>query len=269
MHSSLALASALFALAGELAGCQLVTRARTGGSASTAASTGNAERGATTAVETQDGQVTSAYRNMAPYPDAPTDPWAAVEGDQPRRMSKDAAVTWSVRDNDFACTSAHDHCFAAGLWMIESDDAARQGTFRVAAAYGFGPDGPVLPLNAKTTGLPPEPYTAYRTVPATRTNLVPGAHVFALTFPRTQLTRGSDVFNEIWNTGVVDRVDWDLGFVYLAGQDRSYWITATRTAALSWRPGGNVEVVGGRPRDSLAVRKEDVILPDPASAPQP
>lgn len=210
--------------------------------------------------ETSGGFVTNANRGLPPYPDAPADPWIAVDGDQPRRRPAGDAV-WNVRDNDFACTAVHDHCFAPDVWLIENEPTRPK--FRIAAAYVFGPKGPMLPVSAKSGGLPSEAYTAYRTVPATKKNLKPGAHVMALTFPTTQLTRGSDVFNAVWNTGIVDRVDWDLGFVFLVDQDRSYWITATRTAVLSWKPGGKVEIVGGGSRDSLAVRADEVISPQP------
>lgn len=240
-------------------GCDLLPRATT-----------NAARSASPPrsgeVETKDGQVTSAYRKMPPYPAAPVDPWAAVDGDQPRRYSEEDSQQ-SVRDNDFACTALHDHCFAPNVWLIENDQDVARHRSHTAAAYVFGPSGPALPVNANGGGLPSEPYTAYRTVPATKKNLKPGARVMALTFPRTELSRGTDVFKVAWNTGIVDRVDWDLGFVFLVGEDRNYWITATRVAVLSWKPGGKVEIIGGGARGSLAVRADEVILPDPATTP--
>lgn len=213
-------------------------------------------------VETREGIVTTAFRHLPPYPSAPQDPWLGVAGDGPRRRSAEDSQA-SVRGNDFACTSLHDHCFTSDTWLIENAESVKRSKYRSAHAYLFGPDGPSLPLNANGHGLPSDDYTAYRTVPATRTNLKAGALVMALTFPETQLGRGTEVFQVTWNTGVVDRVDWDLGFVFFVGQDRNYWITATRVAVLAWRPGGKVEILGGADRKALAVSASDVVLPPP------
>ncbi len=219
-------------------------------------------------VATEGGALTRAYDHLPPYLDAPSDPWTSVVGDQPRRLSATAAEGWVVRSTDFACTAVHDHCVTPETWLLESDVDARRAPagHGTAVAFGLGPDGPVVPTNVqRSAGLPAEPYTAYRTVPATRKNLATGALVAVIPFPETHLHRGGEVFTTTWYLGTVTRVDWDLGLVYLAGRDQAYWLSGARTAVLAWRPGGPVEVLGGRPRDALAVRADEVVSPEPAA----
>jgi hypothetical protein len=226
---------------------------------------GEAGRGAASGA-TEGGNPTSRYDHLPPYPDAPSDPWASVAADQPRRLDAAAAEGWTVRSTDFACTAAHDHCVTADSWLIEDDSSARRSPsgHSVGVAFGFGPDGLLEPSNSqRSAGRPTQDYTAYRTVPATRKNLTPGALVAVLPFPETHLHRGGDVFKTTWYLGVVERVDWELGFVYLVKRDGPFWISGARAAVLAWRPGGKVEIVGGRARGELAVDKRDVVLPQP------
>ena len=156
--------------------------------------------------------------------------------------------------------------------MIE-EDRSRDGAaaLRVARPFGFGPELPALPSGAASiANVVPAPeddarawmrtMTAYRSVPATRGNLVPGALAFAVRGFQPHPASGRDAFDE-WRAGVVDRVDWDLGFVYLAGEVEPRWISAARVAVLAWRAGGTVTVVGGQPPDRLAVTLEQVISP--------
>ena len=210
---------------------------------------------------------------IPPYPKAPGDPWAAVVGDQPLRMSNDAAYNWTARSDELACTAAIDHCFALGTWLMEEDaqrDSARQnGMDRAAQALGFGPVGTIVPSNANHGAFADDAtaYTAYRTVPAAKKNLVPGALVMTLKLQTStplatkQLASGAEVFRSAFGVWVVDRVDWDMGFVFFVGKQDPFWITATRVAVLSWRPGGKVTILGGAKRDQLAVTVNEVTLP--------
>jgi hypothetical protein len=217
------------------------------------------------ATETENGVLTRRYEGMPPYPTAPQDPWLGVDGDQPRRLAIEPHELWTVRSNDHDCTAAVDHCLVNEAWLVEEDASARRSSFRTAHAFAFGPNGLLRPINARTSaGLPGEPFTAYRTVPATPRNLVVGALVMTLGFDKPTIQRGAEVFERTWNVGFVEKIDWDVGFVYLVGQpDRTYWITATRTAVLAWKPGEKVIVLGGRPRDQLTVRPDEIVFPDP------
>ncbi|MFN0248374.1 MAG: hypothetical protein ACKV2T_15895 [Kofleriaceae bacterium] len=209
--------------------------------------------------------LTRRYETMPPYPRAPHDPWAGVAGDQPRHVAVPSEGLWVVRSNDHACTAAVDHCFLPEAWFVEEDASARRASFRTGSVIAFGAHGPTRPTNARTSaGIPSEPFTAYRTVPATRKHLVPKALVISLSFDKPTIDRGAEVFERSWNIGVVESIDWDLGLVFFEGQpDRAYAIAGTRVAVLSWRPGGKVAIVGDRARDELAVKATDVTLPPP------
>jgi hypothetical protein len=202
-----------------------------------------------------------------PNPEAPADPWAAVDGDQPRRRTEDAIFHWRLNDAKAECTAARDHCLPAGTWMLERDDSRDDKTRdRRAMVVGFGPKSPMAPGNNTIHEAEDGKYTAYRTVPATRKHLVPGA--LAIWFGERgenlrekQLRSGAAAYERSWNVGVVDSVDWDMGFVYLAGRPDPWWITATRVAVLSWRPGGKVTILRGAKKGELAVKKDEVVLP--------
>ena len=215
------------------------------------------------ATQTENGVLTRRYEKLPPYPTAPQDPWLGVANDQPRRIAVPPNEMWVVRSNDHACTAAVDHCFIPEAWFVEEDASARRAAIRTGYVIGFGPEGVTRPFNARTSaGLPSEPFIAYRTVPATRNNLVPKAIVTALSFDKPTIDRGAEVFERTWYVGVVESVDWELGLVFFVGQpDRVYSIAGTRVAVLSWRPGTKVAIVGDRARGDLAVRAADVTLP--------
>jgi len=199
-----------------------------------------------------------------PYPTTVADPWAGVEGDQPRKLSEKDANHWYASRDKHACTAAIDHCFTRPLWLIEQDasrDNDRETYRRSGVAFAFTPDGgTVEPHHGGWPGTTVA-YTAYRTVPATRKNLVPGATMWSLAFEFKHPESQMSVFENGWAIGLVDRVDWDMGFVYLKGQKQPYWISAARVAVLSWRPGGKVTIMGGGTRDSIKVAASEVILP--------
>jgi hypothetical protein len=142
----------------------------------------------------------------------------------------------------------------------------------MVSAIGFGATGAIVPANAGHDAPADDvtAYTAYRTVPAAKKNLVPGALVMMLGLQNAlgyqplstkQFDSGVDVFAHGFGVGVVDRVDWDMGFVFLVGKKDPFWITATRVPVLAWRPGGKVTILGGAKRDQLAVSVSEVTLP--------
>ncbi|MBA3541812.1 MAG: hypothetical protein H0T79_19515 [Deltaproteobacteria bacterium] len=199
-------------------------------------------------------------RNTAPYPTAPADPWAAVANDQPIHMSEEASKNWYVRTEPFACTAAADHCFLPGVWLVEQD-AVRERPYRYAIAFGIGQEYLVSPPNSRASGAALKAITAYRTVPATKRHLVPGAMAMFLKFPDKHPRSGEEVFETSWSIGIVERVDWDMGFVFFVGQKDQAWISGVRVPVLAWRPGGKVTIVDGRKRDQLGVAVSEVTLP--------
>jgi hypothetical protein len=206
------------------------------------------------------------------YPAAPVDPWAAVDGDGPvRTAGGDDDLHMKVREAAADCTAAHDHCLMRNAWFLESDGRReRDPIHRNAALYLFGPgpDGHFRPI-AGNAGYAEDlsgGYTAYRTVPATRKNLAKGALIVGLEYPDTKLENGDDPWLAFWHLGVVDRVDWKTGKLYLIGREDPFWIAWSRVAVLSWKPGGKVEILRGKKRNELAVAAADVILPAKAAA---
>lgn len=85
-----------------------------------------------------------------------------------------------------------------------------------------------------------DPYTAYRTVPATRANLVPGAIVFV--HPRPHPESPTDAFG-LWTAGTVERVDWDLELLFFAKNGEPRFISSARVAVLRYRPGEKVSAL--------------------------
>jgi hypothetical protein len=215
--------------------------------------------------ESSDPQARGHYKNYPRYPEAPVDPWLSVKGDQPVVIPDDG---WQVRASEGSdCTAVHDHCIDPRTWFYE-DDISRDGKkFNRRVVLGtFTSDGVEGPGNVHSgAGILNEanPYTAYKTVPATRKNLAKGSLVVAMAYPVVTPSDGGAPYGIAWQIGVVDRVDWDLNKIYLVGsEDDSIAIAATRVAVLSWRPGGKVEIVGGKKRDEIKVSAADVILPD-------
>ena len=193
-----------------------------------------------------------------PIADRPADPWAGVRGDLPATF--DDVVTadrrWEVRPQDLACTAARDHCLPALAWLWVSSHAL--GPVHPAHVVAFTPAGPTTPNGLRWGWIDPAPYTAYRTVPATRRNLAAGA--IAVAYPGGFPTDTAAAYMP-WTIGTVERVDWDLGFVFFEGDGEPHMLTGTRVAVLSYAPGGKVTIVGGKARDQLAVAPNELILP--------
>jgi hypothetical protein len=209
---------------------------------------------------TEAGPPDGVYHKLPPYPSAPADPWAAVDGDQPRRWSAEDADHWVVRGNEGDCSAAHDHCLVKDAWFVVRDrDLERELTS--ATVHVFGPEEPAVAVNARSNRVG-DPYTAFRTVPATRANMVVGATVVGLSRETPGLGSGQHAVEVYWNYGTVEDVDFDVGVYKLKGARDTAWLTGARVVVLSWHPGGKVKIVGARKRDQLAVKTADVFLPD-------
>jgi hypothetical protein len=201
------------------------------------------------------------------------DPWEAVVNEQPRWRFGAAHERWGISMAEHVCTAAIDHCFVTDTWLVEWDEQRSQ---RTAFAAGIGespgkfrePDDEasflVVPARARSSMSSTKDrraYTAYRTVPATKQNLVPGTLMFALSFEHKIPNSPLAVFDWSWIAGVVDRVDLDMGFVYIKGREDPLWLSSARVAVLSWRIGGKVQIIGTKKRGELAVSPKDVFLP--------
>src|SRR5687768_9383824 len=153
---------------------------------------------------TPDGRVRedARYYKEPPYLSAPSDPWAAVQGDQPLRWTEEAADHWTLRANESPCTAVQDHCLVKDTWFfVRQSDVDRKKEYKsaqVTAAVGvFGPKGPARPWNARSQ-VHGENLTAYRTVPATKQNLVPGALVIGLSRGTTWPRSGIGAIEAFW-----------------------------------------------------------------------
>jgi hypothetical protein len=197
------------------------------------------------------------------YAAAPVDPWAGVANDQPVRISDEDASSLKVRDIESDCSAVHDHCLMRKTWFIEGDSQRDSNLeHRYAVPAVFGPDEPGPPWNVQanrpnTSG----GYTAYRTVPATATLLAAGALVAALNYPAVAPSSGGAAYGQTWNFGIVDRVDWSAGRLYLVARTEPFQIASTRVAVLSWSPGGKLSILGGHDRKQIVVAANDVIAP--------
>lgn len=194
-----------------------------------------------------------------PIPDKPSDPWSAVKGDQPILFDAALGTTtqWELSAEPLACTAMRDHCLPAQTWMwIHEGDNQR---VKDAIVVAITSDGVRQPIGAKGT-TPPDPYTAYRTVPATKQSLVEGALV--VVHPKAAPASSKDAWDR-WAMATVERVDWDLGFFWFVGNKEPRFVTSARVAVLSWKPGGKVTILGDKKRDELGVKAADVILPAP------
>ena len=203
------------------------------------------------------------------YPAEPADPWAAVAGDQPVRWSKDAAKHWKIEATPQTCTAQQDHCLVQDTWFIvrETDlERASRGFLRSFAAGPavLGPTTPATPWNAKHEVIHSETgWIAYRTVPATKRDVTPGASIIGLSADAGLPHSARDAYEAFWQCGTVESVDFEHRTYRIAGDSTDRPLAGARVVVLSYRPGGKVEIVGGRPRDQLAVHASDVFLPAP------
>lgn len=198
----------------------------------------------------------------------PASPWAGVAKGRPVTLPLDYHQ-WEMRDESLTCTAALDHCLPAYTWFhvekVVTSDTHRNAYPVVFVDREYDDRGrlekrglfPKRPSRYATGSNPP--YTAYRSVPATKKNLVAGARVFA--FPDAAIPTGTAGVYDRWQMGIVARVDWDLGMVFLEELEQPFFITAARVAVLAFEPETGVTILGGKKRDELAVKAADVVLP--------
>jgi hypothetical protein len=213
-----------------------------------------------------DGRVRSDARwyKEAPYLTAPADPWAAVSGDQPLRWTEAQAEKWTSRGDENPCTAREDHCLVKDAWFFASESDIERKKTRPAAQIGMavaviGPKSLLRPWNAQSR-LKSAPYVGYRTVPATKATLVPGALAIAMKGD-IPVTTAIGAVEGFWVLGVVESVDLAAGTFKLVDYAGDYPLHYARIAVLTWKEGGKVEIVGGKKRDTLAVNVKDLFLP--------
>jgi hypothetical protein len=209
----------------------------------------------------------AAQANKDPWPflDAPADPWRAVADGKPIKVVLDERAG-GAGERKATCDAAHDHCLRDCTWLIAQPHTASPG--KQAVAFHLGTDGA---WHTATYGDEnPEPgFIAYRTVPATRKNLAVGQLVFAVAAP-ARVAGGTGTgdrldlgpLDAIWDTGMVESIDWDAGLVRLEGRTEPYFLSVTRIAALAYTDGAAaVEAIEGV--DATAPAVADVIQPMP------
>ena len=243
-----------------------------GGTASSDASGGTASSGGAQAgndrsdLYTPDGRVREDARwyKEPPYLSAPADPWAAVQGEYPLRWTEEAANHWTLRGNESPCTAVQDHCLVKDTWFFvaqrDIDSKVDRPLMQIVAMVGvFGPTKPAHAWNARPS-VHGDDLIAYRTVPATKQNLVPGAIVIGLgreRWPNTAIA----AYEATWYYGEVEEVQLDLGVYKLKGYGDTLPLEGARVAVLMWKENTKVKILGGKKRDQLAVKASDVFLP--------
>lgn len=201
---------------------------------------------------------TARYDKLPPYSAEPVDPWLGVENDQPARIESDGYVARATAHN---CTAAADHCLHPRAWFFEKTSPRRRNALRVVSVHPFGPTGAAFTINSTIRTYQGNPYIAYRTVPATKTNLVVGGLAIALSRPHAIPHDGRHAVDLLWSIGVVEAVDFELGTVKLENHEDTALLSSARVPVLSWKEGGKVQILGGKKRNELAARKQDVFLP--------
>ena len=207
---------------------------------------------------------TAAYTKLPPYPTAPADPWRGVVGDKPRLWSEDRAHHWVIRGDETECSAAHDHCIDPDAWFVVKNADVESHLPAVVGWEVFGADGkPATATNAKhyDVGADTE-WRAFRTVPATKANLVRGAGIVTLDHGAAKPTSGVASHDAAWVYGLLEEVDAGSGTLTIANQEGSYPLWAARVVVLTWEPIGKVQIVGGKQRGELGVKaSETFVLP--------
>jgi hypothetical protein len=215
---------------------------------------------------TPDGRVRedARYYKEPPYLSAPADPWAAVQGEYPLRWTEAAAEHWTLRGNESPCTAMQDHCLVKDAWFFvkqsDIDSKVDRPMMQISAMVGvFGPTKPAIAWNARPS-VNGDNLIAYRTVPATKHNLVPGAIVIGLgreRWPHSAI----GAYEAMWYYGEVEEVQIDLGVYKLKGGNDTLPLEGARVAVLVFKENTKVKILGSKKRDQLAVKPSDLFLP--------
>lgn len=207
------------------------------------------------------------YWGARKYGGGPADPWMAVAGDQPKLIPHERADYWKLRGDDYDCTAAHDHCLEPYVWFTISETDRKRGLPKPVAQAVFGTeherqDHLYGPVNGRADGYGGDPFVAYRTVPATTTNIAVGTLVIALDRSAGALRSAEGANGATWWIGEVEEIDLDGGFFKLKDRDDMFKLWGARPVVLMWKPGGKVQIVGGKSRDQLAVKAADTFKPE-------
>jgi hypothetical protein len=192
----------------------------------------------------------------------------AVAGDQPKLIPHERADYWKLRGDEYACTAAHDHCIEPMAWFTIRETDLQRGLPKPVTMNVFGAEhenhghlyGPVNGRGGNSYGS--DPFTAYRTVPATKANIGVGTLVIALDRSSGKLASAEHAFGATWWLGEVEEIDIEGGFFKLKDRDDVFKLWGARPVVLMWKPGGKVQIVGKLPRDKMTVKATDVFLPD-------
>lgn len=195
-----------------------------------------------------------------PYPTGLADPWVGVQGDQPKRWTAEAVDERRVRDDAYDCTAKFDHCLVKDAWFIVRDrDVERympaQSWWTVFSEKG-------IPSGGSNVVSDDEAFTAFRTVPATKTNIKPGYAVVALSREEGKLKSEHDSANSFWYYGFVEEVDVDGGFFTIKNRADSFKLWSARVIVMQYKKGGKVEMANGFQKNNMAVKASDVYLPE-------
>ncbi len=207
------------------------------------------------------------YWGARRYGAGPADPWLAVAGDQPKLIPHERADYWKLRGDEYDCTAAHDHCLEPMVWFTVRDRDLERGLPRNVTQAVFGTERENQshlygPVNERGTFYGGDPFTAYRTVPATKTNIGVGSLVVALDRSAGRLGSAIHAFSASWWIGEVEEIDLEGGFFKLEDRDDVFKLWGARPVVLMWKPGAKVQVVGKQPRDKLAVTAAETFAPD-------
>ena len=204
-------------------------------------------------------------KGQPPYLTAPTDPWLGVADDAPAvvrlRANTIYPPVWSERSEERDCTAAHDHCLRDCTWFLQNSDTKSKHVVAVHVLAERSRDrGTLRRMNMGYGDIRLDDGDAmYRTVPATRSNLVVGAR--AISIGSKGPTSERDALVGLWAFGTVASIDWEHGQMHLIGDPAAIWISSVRVVVLSYAKGGKVRIVGDRKPEQLAVKPNEVILP--------
>lgn len=192
---------------------------------------------------------------LFPVSDKPADPWTGVAGSAPAAFAGEGEQ-WRLADESIPCTALRDHCLPPLAWMWTPENTLRKPTGEAQPViYGRGG----LMYSSFAARSDTAKYVVLRTVPATKSNLAVGNRVVA--YPSVPLPPARTTSFTKWTVGTVERIDWDMGFVYLKDVEGPFFLTATRVAVLMYSPTDGLSVLDGRPRELLAVSPADLFLP--------
>lgn len=206
------------------------------------------------------------YRGARRYGYGPADPWLVVDGEQPKLLPHDKAEYWKVRGDDYDCSAAHDHCLEDMVWFTIRKSDLERGLPKPVAQNIMGTEGndhlygAVNGRGANFYG--GDAFSAYRTVPATKTNIAVGSLVVALDRKDGKLRSASQAHEATWWLGEVEEIDLEGGFYKLKDRDDVFKLWGARPVVLMWQKGGKVQIVGNKKRDQLAVKPADTFVPE-------